>query len=48
MKRFKEHIQNLVDADKYGGLFEDILIGLFFGGVMLLLLWALGKSLGVL
>lgn len=48
MKRFKEHWQNLVDADKYGGIFEDILIGLFFGGAMLIFLYAIAKSVGAI
>ena len=48
MKRFREHIQNLVDPDKYGGLLEDIMIGLFFCGALVIFLWALAHSLGVL
>lgn len=47
MRKFKEKWHNLVDGDKYGGVFEDILIGTFFGGVMLLFLYAIAKSLGV-
>lgn len=47
MKRLKQHWHNFVDEDKYGGIFEDIMTGFLFSGVILLFLWALGKGLGV-